>query len=66
MQGCGRLLFPWTKKIKLADFGSYCCVDCFKRDLDLFSAKGSSESKLVFTEKEELDGIDTGSDEGEE
>lgn len=62
MQGCGKLLFPWSKKVKIKGFDTYCCEDCFKRDLELFSSKGSTKRNLSFTEREELDGIDTSSD----
>lgn len=66
MQGCGKLLFPWTPKIKFTD-GTYCCMSCFQRDIDLLSSEGKKVQEetmniLKFTEEEELHGIKFGSE----
>ena len=65
MQGCGKFLFPWTKKHKLPPNNTYCCEECFKRDYKLLmDAPSRANKKLHFTLKEELYGIDP--DEGDD
>lgn len=42
MRGCYKVLFPWSKRIKitLGDQTSYCCMECLKRDIVLYSGEG--------------------------
>ena len=53
-QGCGKILFPWSKKIKLTS-GKVCCVDCYAKDLRKFVElrKVNEKQGLSFTLKEE-------------
>ena len=63
MQGCGKLLFPWTKKYKIPGFDNYCCEACFKRDFELVAMEGTeSKMGLKFTEREEENGIERDTD----
>lgn len=57
LQGCGKLLFPWSKKYKIPGFNSYCCEECYKRDLNLFSIDENPKLNIKFTEKEEKHGL---------
>ena len=52
--GCGKMLFPWTKKIKLPS-GKYCCINCYARDLKMFTEirKDSEKETFKFYAKDE-------------
>ena len=51
---CGKMLFPWTKKVKLPS-GKYCCINCYVRDLKMFSEirKDSENDTFKFYAKDE-------------
>lgn len=63
MQGCGRLLFPWSFKIKIE--GGYCCKKCFMRDYELYSTPPKRDRKpnLFFSVEEEYANVDLEEDE---
>lgn len=53
MQGCGKLLFPWTKKYKIPGFNTYCCKACFERDYNLLTKPAENTRDLRLTQREE-------------
>lgn len=60
--GCGKALYPWTKKFKLPT-GLYCCAKCYARDLEQFAkmkAPETDKTKPRFTVEEET--FDLGED----
>lgn len=45
MQGCHKILWPWSKKVTLTVGGerSYCCLNCLKRDISLYTGEGGEQ-----------------------
>lgn len=37
LNGCGRYLFPWSRKFKIKNKDTYCCYTCFKKEMEIFS-----------------------------
>ena len=50
--GCGKILFPWQQKFKLPS-GKICCLDCYAKDLKIFSEMLENSEKENFKFKVE-------------
>lgn len=52
--GCGKILFPWQPKFKLPS-GKICCMQCYIKDLKLFSemVESRENQKLTFKVEDE-------------
>lgn len=51
MQGCGKILYPWSKRIKVPYGKGYCCMECLKRDIDLVT-EASKEGEYMLVKVE--------------
>lgn len=44
LKGCNKLLYPWTKKVKITK-EKHCCIQCFNREMEILSGVDLSNQK---------------------